>query len=127
LRLAHWTARLFGWTGLAYDDLGLVGPAQVRFKDRVTVIDAPAFGHSTWFTTQYFNDTLQQITRRCPRNHERNLALLTGLCLTAGCSLNYSTPKTAIQFNPATKSVTIASPRTLRSKVFTCVARPTGG
>ncbi len=60
-----WAARpsrlLFGWLGLGYGLLGLVGPKFVTLSERVWRYDRPGFGHSTWFTDDNFAATFNRI------------------------------------------------------------------
>lgn len=60
-----WAARpsrwLFGWAGLGYGLLGLVGPQFVAMGERVWRYDRPGFGHSTWFTEENFAATFNRI------------------------------------------------------------------
>lgn len=61
-----WAARpsrlLFGWLGLGYGLLGLVGPKFALQTGKVTRHDRPGFGHSSWFTDENFSATFNLIT-----------------------------------------------------------------
>lgn len=63
LKQAKWSTRLFGWMGLGYGYLGLVGPKyinkQIQFK--VKSIERP-FGHSEWFADANFDETMKLVT-----------------------------------------------------------------
>lgn len=52
---------LFGWLGLGYGLLGLVGPKFVTRAERVWRYDRPGFGHSTWFAEENFANTFNLI------------------------------------------------------------------
>lgn len=62
LKKARWSTRLFGWMGLGYGYLGLVGPKNVEdsIKDKVKVI-SDLLDHSQWFSKKYFDRTMQTI------------------------------------------------------------------
>lgn len=55
LAFARVTSALLGPFGLGYGSLGLVGPLDVRddVRERVSVIDRPGYGHSTWFADEW--------------------------------------------------------------------------
>lgn len=63
-----WLARpsrlLFGWLGLGYGLLGLVGPKFEAAPDCVTRDDRPGYGHSTWFSDEHFVETFRLILTR---------------------------------------------------------------
>lgn len=63
LRKAKWSKGLFGWMGLGYGYLGLVGPLNVdpAIKDRVEIHNAP-MAHSQWFSKKHFEGTMETIT-----------------------------------------------------------------
>ena len=54
LGFAKLTSRPLGWFGLGYGSLGLTGPRRGTVADeaRVSVIDRPGYGHSTWFADE---------------------------------------------------------------------------
>lgn len=52
---------LFGWLGLGYGLLGLVGPRNVRRPERAPQWDRPGYGHSTWFADENFAATLNTV------------------------------------------------------------------
>lgn len=62
LKKARLSTKLFGWLGLGYGYLGLVGPLNVNpeVKDRVVVHNEP-MGHSQWFSKKFFERTMQTI------------------------------------------------------------------
>lgn len=62
LKKARWSTRLFGWLGLGYGYLGLVGPLNVNpeVKDRVVVHNEP-MSHSQWFSKKFFERTMATI------------------------------------------------------------------
>lgn len=62
LKKAKWSTKLFGWMGLGYGYLGLVGPKNVEdsIKDKVKVI-SDLLDHSQWFSKKNFDRTMQTI------------------------------------------------------------------
>ena len=62
LKQAKWSTRLFGWLGLGYGYLGLVGPEHVDddVSGRVESVERK-FGHSQWFSPKNFEDLMNQI------------------------------------------------------------------
>lgn len=56
------TGRFLKWFGLGYGSLGLTGPINVKYPDRVKVIWRNTFDHSTWFDGCNFDDTMRSIT-----------------------------------------------------------------
>lgn len=62
LKKARWSTRLFGWLGLGYGYLGLVGPLNVKpeVKDMVVVHNEP-MSHSQWFSKKFFEKTMATI------------------------------------------------------------------
>lgn len=56
---------LFGWMGLGYGLLGLVGPTKITppVRHLVSRWDRPGYGHSTWFSPENFDATLNLILR----------------------------------------------------------------
>jgi len=52
---------LFGWMGLGYDFVGLVGPSNVRVCDDVRVVWRDDFDHSDWFKGANFNWLLSTV------------------------------------------------------------------
>jgi esterase/lipase superfamily enzyme len=63
LMLGRVSRRLFGWLGLGYGDLGLVGPQNVDERYAARVIDIPNVveGHTDFFTEANFENTMQRI------------------------------------------------------------------
>jgi hypothetical protein len=75
LGFARLTSRPLSLLGLGYGSLGLTGPANVssHVTSRVSVIDQPGYGHSTWFADEFeaspnvtprltpFEETMRQI------------------------------------------------------------------
>lgn len=63
LKKARWSKRLFGWMGLGYGYLGLVGPLNVNpeVKERVIMHNEP-MNHSQWFSKKFFERTMKTIT-----------------------------------------------------------------
>jgi len=63
LQLGRLSRRLFGWMGLGYGDLGLVGPQNVDHRYTQRVVDHPDFaeGHSGFFTESQFCATMQTV------------------------------------------------------------------
>lgn len=63
LKKARLSTKLFGWLGLGYGYLGLVGPLNVNpeVKDRVVMHNEP-MGHSQWFSKKFFERTMKTIT-----------------------------------------------------------------
>jgi pimeloyl-ACP methyl ester carboxylesterase len=64
LGLARLTSRPLSLLGLGYGSLGLTGPANIAaaVASRVSVIDRPGFGHSTWFADEF--DASPSVTPR---------------------------------------------------------------
>lgn len=63
LKKARWSTRIFGWLGLGYGYLGLVGPKNVEdsIKDKVKVI-SDLLDHSQWFSKKFFERTMETIS-----------------------------------------------------------------
>lgn len=63
LRKARWSKKLFGWLGLGYGYLGLIGPSRVdaKVKDSVVIYNEQ-MSHSQWFSKKFFEKTMQTIT-----------------------------------------------------------------
>lgn len=64
LKEAKLSTRLFGWMGLGYGYLGLVGAQNVSpmVISRVNTIEKP-FKHSEWFDDKNFDSTMQAVTQ----------------------------------------------------------------
>lgn len=63
LQKAKWSSSMFGWLGLGYGYLGLVGPLNVdpSAKDRVVVYNEE-MSHSQWFSKKFFERTMKTIS-----------------------------------------------------------------
>lgn len=63
LKKAKWSTRLFGWLGLGYGYIGLVGPSKIAkdVKFKVHTIDMKR-DHQDWFSTQNFDETMKLLT-----------------------------------------------------------------
>lgn len=63
LKKAKWSTILFGWLGLGYGYLGLVGPKNEssEFFGRV-IVHKEDMGHSQWFSKKNFDNTMRLVT-----------------------------------------------------------------
>lgn len=63
LKQAKWSTRLFGWMGLGYGYLGLVGPCYISkdFKYKTHIINTK-YDHCDYFNEKTFDETMKFIT-----------------------------------------------------------------
>lgn len=64
LKKAKLSSALFGWMGLGYGYLGLVGPINISGEvvDRVKVVQENTYSHSQWFSKVNFEKTMKLIS-----------------------------------------------------------------
>lgn len=68
LKKAQLSTRLFGWLGLGYGYLGLVGPLFIdpSVQDKV-VVHTENMAHSQWFSKKHFDITMRLVSGALPQ------------------------------------------------------------